>query len=270
MIDFGKFPFEKAVHLLTKVLPGFALVFVYNAEIPGTVTGILSLPYIGYATRVWLLVAICFMLGYTLSAVMNTVASAVAGAIGALWGAFTRARHPYEHQVAPWRDQSWRIAYMARFGSEAPKNLTLVLPSNAAELLRSGQLLPPGLVDQQKLAEEITLQINPELTAAIDAITNDTDWRTCYERLKVKVLFEQSLEPIEEIMGRLDSDFSVASAVLVVGAALSSQFRVWWLMLPATGWLIVGVLRFCAKAYQIVAPWATLGAQIEMLKSGRK
>jgi hypothetical protein len=57
MIDFGKFPFEKAVHLLTKVLPGFALLFVYNAKYPGTVTSILILPHLGYATRVWLLIS---------------------------------------------------------------------------------------------------------------------------------------------------------------------------------------------------------------------
>ncbi|HUV71164.1 MAG TPA: hypothetical protein VMW15_16010, partial [Terracidiphilus sp.] len=236
----------------------------------GTVTGILSLPYIGYATRVWLLIAICFMLGYTLSTVVNTVANTVAGAIGALWGVFTEGRHPYEHQVAPWRDQTWRAAYISRFGPEAPKNLTLVLPSNAAELLRLSQPLPPGLAEQRRLAEQITLQINSELTAAIDAITNDTKWRMCYERMKFKVLFEGPLEPIQEVFGRLDSDFSLASAVLIAGAVLSAQFRVWWLMVPATAWIVLGVLRFCVRAYQIAEPWNTLSAQIEMLKSGRE
>jgi hypothetical protein len=270
MIDFGKFPFEKTVHLLTKVLPGFALLFVYNAEIPGTVTHILSLPYIGYATRVWLLIAICFMLGYTLSTVMNAVVSMVAGAVGALWGAFTRGRHPYEHQVAPWRDQTWRAAYISVYGAEAPKNLTLMLPSNAAELLRLSQPLPPGLAEQQRVAEQITLQVNAGLTAAIDAITNDTEWRMCYERMKFKVLFEGPLEPIQEVFGRLDSDFSLASAVLIAGAVLTVQFRVWWLTVPATAWIILGVLRFCVKTYQIAEPWNTLSAQIEMLKSGRK
>jgi hypothetical protein len=270
MIDFGKFPFEKAVHLFTKVLPGFALLFVYNAVIPGTVRSILSLPYIGYATRVWLLIAIGFMLGYTLSTVVNAVASAVAGAIGALWAAFSRARHPYEHQVAPWRDQTWRIAYISHFGPEAPRNLTLMLPNNAAELLRLSQPLPAGLAEQQRLAEQLTLQINSGLTAAIDAIANDIQWRMCYERMKFKVLFEGPLEPIEEVFGRLDSDFSLASAVLIVGALLSVQIRVWWLMVPATAWIILGALRFCVRAYQIAEPWNTLSAQIEMLKSGGK
>jgi hypothetical protein len=61
----------------------------------------------------------------------------------------------------------------------------LVLPTNAAELLRVSQPLPPGLADQQKLAEQITLQINYEkLKTAMEAITNDTEWRMCYERLK--------------------------------------------------------------------------------------
>ncbi len=197
MIDFGKFPFEKAIHLVTKFLPGFALLCVYDAKVPGAITSILSLPYLGYATRVWLLIAICFTLGYTLYAFINTVASAAAGAIGALWASFTSGRHPYEYEAAPWRDQTWRAAYISRFGSGAPKNLTLVLPSNAAELLRLSQPLPSSLADQKKLAEQITLQINPELTAAIDAITNDTEWRMCYERIKFKVLFEGPLEPIQ-------------------------------------------------------------------------
>jgi len=270
MIDFGKFPFEKAVHLLTKFLPGFALLYLYNTQSPGTITSLLSLAYLGYATRVWLLITICFALGYTLSTFLNTVLSTVAGAIGALWASFTSARHPYRYQIAPWRDSNWRAAYICRFGSEAPRDLTLVLPGNAAELLRLSQPLPPNMADQQTLAEQITLQINSELKAAIDAITNDTEWRMCYERMKFKVLFESPLEPIEEVFGRLDSDFSLASAVLIAGTALSAQFRVWWLMVPATGWIIVSVLRFCAKAYQIAEPWSTLRAQIEMLKSGRE
>lgn len=270
MIDFGKFPFEKAVHLLAKVLPGFALLFAYNAKNPGAVTSILSLPYLGYATRVWLLIVVCFMLGYTLSSVLSTVVSGVAGATGALWASFARTKHPYNYQIAPWRDPNWREAYISRFGADAPKDLTLILPGNAAELLRPTQPLPSDLGEQQKLAEQLTLQINTGLKAAIDAIQNDTEWRMRYESIKFKVLFQQPLEPIEEVIGRLDSDFSVASAVLVVGAALSPSLRVWWLMLPAMGWLIVGMLRFCAKAYQIVAPWSTLTAQIELLRSGRK
>ena len=269
MIDFGKFPFEKAVHLLTKVVPGFALLSVYNAKNPSAITGLLSLPYLGYATRVWLMISICFVLGYTLFTVVNSVGGALAGAIGALWGYFARSRHPYEYQVAPWRDPTWRAAYISRFGSEAPKNLTLVLPRHAAELLESRQPLPAGLADHQRLAEQITLQINSELKAAIDAITNDTDWRMCYERMKFMVLFQRPLEAIEEVLGQLDSDFSIASIIVIVGAALSNQFRVWWLMFPATGWLVVGVLRFCAKVYQFTYPWSTLRAQIELLKSGK-
>jgi hypothetical protein len=268
MIDFGKFPFEKAIHLLTKILPGLALLFMYNAKHPGAVTKILSLPYLGYATRVWLLIAICFVLGYTLTTVISTMAGAVSGAIGALWGSFTRAKHPYEYQVAPWRDSKWRAAYISRFGSEAPRDLTLVLPRNAAELLRLSQQLPPD-VSEQKLAEQLTLQINSELRSAIDAITNDMEWRTCYERLKFKVLFELPQEAIEEVFGQLNSDFSVASAVVIVGGALSAQFRVWWLMVPAIGWLVVSALQFCAKIYQVVDHWSTLGTQIEILKSGR-
>jgi len=269
MIEFGKFPFEKAVHLLTKFLPGFALFCVYNSQVPGAIAGILSLPYLGYATRVWLLVAICFTLGYTLSSFLNTVFSAMAGAVGAVWASFARARHPYRYQIAPWRDRSWRAAYIARFGSEAPKDLTLVLPVNAAELLRLSQPLPPSMAEQQMVAEQITLQINSELQVAVDALMNDTEWRMCYERMKFKVLFEGPLEPIQEIFGRLDSDFSLASAVLVAGAVISPQLRVWWLMLPTIGWIIVSILRFCSKVYQIAEPWNTLSAQIEMLKSGK-
>jgi hypothetical protein len=270
VIDFGKFPFEKTVHLLTKVLPGFALLFVYNAETPGTVKSLISLPYLGYATRLWLIITICFALGYTLSTVVNAVGSAAAGAIGALWAGISRGRHPYENQAAPWRDQTWRTAYTSRFGPEAPNNLTLMLPRNAAELLRSSQPLPAGLAEQQKLAEQLTLQVNPGLKRAIDAITNDTEWRMCYERMKFKVLFEGPVEPIQEVFGRLDSDFSLASFVLIVGAVLSVQFRVGWLMVPATAWIVLSVLNFCVRAYQVAEPWNTLSAQIEMLKSGGK
>jgi len=269
MIDFGKFPFEKAVHLLTKFLPGLALLYVYNSENPSTITRILSLPYLGYTTRIWLLIAICFALGYTLSTFIHTGLSAVAGATGALWVSFARGRHPYQYQIAPWRDLSWRAAYIRRFGSEAPKNLTLVLPANAAELLRLSQPLHANMADQQVLAEQITLQINSGLRDAIEAITNDTEWRMCYERIKVKVLFESPLEPIEEVFGRLDSDFSIASVVLVAGAAFSAQFRVWWLLAPAMAWIIVSALRFCAKAYQVLDQWTTLSAQIGRLNSGK-
>jgi hypothetical protein len=132
------------------------------------------------------------------------------------------------------------------------------------------QPLPPNLADQQKLAEQITLQINSELKAAIDAITNDTAWRMCYERLKFKILFESPAEPIDEVFRRLDSDFSLASAVLIVGGVLSAHLRVWWLMVPAAVWLAISILRFCVRIYQIAEPWNTLAKQIEMLQSEGK
>lgn len=269
MLDFGKLPVEKAVHLLTKVLPGFALLFLYNSKVPGTVSHALSLPFLGYATRIWLLVAICFTLGYSLSTVLKTVISAAAGALGALWASWARRRHPYNYQIAPWRDSNWRSAYKSRFGPDAPKDITLVLPLNAAQLLEMSQPLPPNLGNQQHLAEQITMQINSDLKAAIDAITNDIEWRMCYERIKLKVVFDQPLEAIEEVMGGLDSDFSLASALVLLGTAISPQFRAWWLLAPAIGWLIVSVLRFCAKAYQFAQPWNTLTAQIDLLKSGK-
>ena len=267
MLDFAKFPFEKSVHLLTKFLPGFALLYVYNTRSPGAITNILSLPYLGYATRLWLLIAICFTSGYTFSVFLNSFASAAAGAGGALWASFARNKHPYAYQVAPWRDPNWRAAYIKRFGSNAPKDTTLVLPGNAAELLRLSQPLPPNAVDQQKLAEQITLQINSELKTAVDAIINDTAWRMCYERLKFKVLFESPAQPIDEVFGRLDSDFSLASAVLIVGSVLSVHLRVWWLMVPAVAWLAISILRFCVRIYQIVEPWNTFTKQMELLRS---
>ena len=270
MIDFAKVPFEKAVHLLTKVLPGFAVLYVYNSHTPGAIASILSLAYLGYATKIWILIAISFALGYTLSTFINTAVTVIAGAIGALWAAVAKGRHPYTYQVAPWRDPKWRTAYIGRFGSEAPPNLTLVLPANAIEVLRFSQTAPSVMGDQQQLAEQITLNVNPGLTTAMDAIINDTEWRMCYERIKIKALFDRPLEPIDEIFGRLNSDFALASAVLVVGASFSAQLRVWWLMAPAAGWIAISVLRLCSKVYQITEPWSTLGAQIEMLKSEGK
>ena len=269
MLDFGKLPFEKAIHLLTKVLPGIALLFFYNSQTPGSIAKLLSLPYLGYATRVWLFIAICFALGYTFSTVLGRLAGAVAGAIGALWYHVHSGRHPYEFQTAPWRDPNWREAYISRYGSEAPKNLTLVLPGQAAELLKLSQPLPPGPAEQQKLAEAITLQINADLMAAVDAITNDSEWRVCYDRMKIRLLLDRPLEVMEEIMGQLDSDFSLASAIVLIGSIFSSQFRVWWLVVPAASWLIVATIQFCAKAYQFAQPWSTLSEQIETLKSGK-
>jgi hypothetical protein len=127
MVDFDKVPLAKAFPFLASVLPGFSLLYLFEAANPGTIRWYFSVNFLGYRTEVSLLLFVSFLLGYSL----NKFLAAFYGAIGGVWGA-TRGipmfdRHPYELTVAPWRDKKWRAAYSRRFAGDLPQDLTMTL-----------------------------------------------------------------------------------------------------------------------------------------------
>jgi hypothetical protein len=124
-IDFGKLPFEKALHLIVKILPGFALLSLYDALHQGTIQRLFSIPFLGYATKLGLVGMICFLGGYSLTSFLSALEGAIGHAIGYLWASIMTDRHPYQDAIAPWRDERWRSAYEQRYGAAAPRNLKL-------------------------------------------------------------------------------------------------------------------------------------------------
>jgi hypothetical protein len=216
MIDLGKLPLEKGVHLFAKVLPGFTLFLFYDCLHHGTIAKLLSIPYLGYGSRVTLFVIVCFLCGYTLAALLSGLLTPLAGALGGVWGSFRGARHPYEDEVAPWRNEKWRLAYQRRYETSAPKSLNLVSKPIVDQLFKDARPIEPHPVDPAHAAV-FAQEIYQQLNAAVEAIANDKEWRMLYDHLHSELILEKRMEAIEEIMTGLDSDLAMSAAVLLLG-----------------------------------------------------
>jgi hypothetical protein len=75
-MDWSKYPLEKLFSFVAAVIPGFVALLVF----PGSLQWLFALGFLGYRTRVTVVVLLAFVVGFT----MTTILSAFLGAIGGL------------------------------------------------------------------------------------------------------------------------------------------------------------------------------------------
>lgn len=140
-MDWSKYPLEKLFSFVAALIPGFAAL-----SISGKVTAVLFLlPSLGYRTRFSILIAIAFLVGFTMTSFLSALMGAVGGAIG---GATYRA--PQSYEIAPWRDPQWRELIKKKPGSRCPDDTR---PLSAAQLDLRTKLIET--LPQPLQAEEI-------------------------------------------------------------------------------------------------------------------
>lgn len=266
-LDLGKIPFEKAFYQLAKILPGFAIVGIYDLRFPGSISWYFSIGFLGYATKLSLLLSACFLVGYSASSLAATALGAAGGAFGALWGNWTYGRHPYDDEVAPWRNDAWRAAFKTRYGASAPAD-TKLIPRSILELLQNRvSEIDADPTGEGRQLERLFGDFHQQLIEAVTAITNDQAWKFQYQKLHAKAVLERKMEVIEEVTEGLDSNLAISASIVLVSAIFVNQARIPWLLFLSGGWLVISVLRTSSKIQRLLDPWTTLQEQIDSLAS---
>jgi len=255
-MDLSKYPLEKFFFFMAGIIPGFVALLIFQLAAPGSFGWFFGLGFLGYKTKLSLILLTAFVIGNSLTTFLSSILGALGGLIGQ-----RESKKPYQPPhalpVAPWRDILWRAALGQRLGVQAPNDTTLV--SDALYNLRQEQLkfLPE--------ADRGVAQINLD-RERLDTQMEDSKWAQWYDHYHRRVLTARSEWDFQRyVQHGLVFNLETAAVYTILSATVVPAVRHWWIIVPASIWTVL----LAAKQYSDVSdfrdPWATLAKQIEYL-----
>lgn len=103
-MDWSKYRLDKLIYLAAGVIPGFTALLIFELNRPGAFDWFFQLGFLGYRTKLGLIMLVAFVIGHTLTSLLGAVLGAMGGAFGGVAGYLP----PNFHETAPWRDSTWR------------------------------------------------------------------------------------------------------------------------------------------------------------------
>lgn len=260
-MDLSRYPLEKAVYFVAGVIPGFAALLIFQLARPGVFTWYFRLGFLGYRTKLTLIVLVAFVIGNTMTAILSSWLGALGGAIGG-W----RSKDPYVpahlHKIAPWRDGRWRIALANRLGAKAPKDTHLL----SDDIWDRRRELVKYLPENDRAAA--LFKINDEkLQTEID----DSLWEQWYEHYhKIVISHRHRKWDLADYIRRgLNFNLETTSAYALLSAFWVRTLRQWWVLLPACMWVSILAASVYGEISEALNKWSSLSDQIAYLSNER-
>jgi hypothetical protein len=255
-MDWSKYPLDKLFYFVAAIIPGLVALLIFQLAVPGSFNWFFALGFLGYRTKLSLIVLVAFVVG-------NSVTTFLRGSIGAMYGALDAVyarRRPYtppeSYTIAPWRDPRWRTVLMRHLGTRAPKDTTPILPDILETRRKMAELLPSN--EQPRALSEL----NSEKLAADMA---DLQWEQWYDHYHRIVLRPDDRDSFFHVGYNLRINLEAAALYGLVSAMFVPRLRHWWCILPSCIW----VLMLVAEEYSAVQnrnnKWTTLSTQIKYL-----
>lgn len=259
-MDFSKYPLERFSYFIAGIVPGFAALLVFYLHSPASFGWFISAGYLGYRTKIVLVLVVAFLIGNSLTAFLSSFLGAIGGAYGGVVG--TRPyKSPPSYAVAPWRDARWRYVVKKRLGAQAPKDTKFISQELFDLKCKGVDLLP----EQQRFDALLALR-SEKMSTDMD----DWEWAQWYEHYHHLVLQLKDPDPAARVWQGLGFSLQTAALYFLISAIFVPSFRVWWCILPSSVWVVILV----AQQYTAVArwgnQWSTLSDQIKFLDLGDK
>lgn len=257
-MDFSKYPLEKLFYFLAGVIPGFVALLIFRLAAPGSFGWFFNLGFLGYRTKLSLILLAAFVIGNTLT----TFLSAFLGALGWEWGFFS-GMHSYKpsasYDSAPWRDPRWRTVLRNRLGPQTPNNAPFMWQALYDLRLQQVNLMPAG----ERPAALAALNLEK-----IQSDMNDSEWEQWYDHYHRIVLEPISPDVSWHVRTGLNFNLETTAVYVLVSAVFVPSLRHWWCILPASLWFLL----LFAESYSILKragdKWSTLSDQIKYLSAG--
>ncbi|HUN63935.1 MAG TPA: hypothetical protein VMU53_18190 [Candidatus Sulfotelmatobacter sp.] len=254
-MDLSKYPLDKLIYFIAAILPGAVALFIFQLALPGSFGWAFNLGFLGYKTRVVLVVLICFVVGYTITTALSRLLGAVGGAVGAVYVHLEKRDTP---SVAPWRDARWRALVKTQLGANAPNDTHLM--SETLFQMRAKML--GNLAEPQRQQSLIELQ-REKLATEID----DSSWQEWYDHYHEAVLLPSKRDFIWNVENGLNFNLQSASLYLLLSAIPVPAVRRWWYILPASIWVLLLLAEIYSQFTRFLDPWSTLSAQRRYLST---
>ena len=248
MKDLLKYPFEKLMHVLAAVIPGFVALSIYHLANPGPLVWFWTLGSLGYLTKIWIVSIVALLIGSTI----NTLVSAILSGIRLVLQ--ISPVEPQRPVVAPWRDPAWRAA------------LSRVLPDPPTD----SQLWCPGL-HALKRKDAVDSVSSADRDAALAKVEgermqiekDDAEWERWYRHYHFVV--QQPSDFVSYVQRGLQFNLETASLYALVSLFFVPAIRHWWCVAPAAFWVCVLVGTEGWRTAKAIDLWFTLEEQIAYL-----
>jgi hypothetical protein len=254
-VDLSKYPLDKLLYFIAGILPGFVAVFIFELAAPGSFRWFFALGFLGYKTKLGVALIALFVIGFSMTTILNAILGAMGGAIGTVM-----AQRPYTPSyslaVAPWRDSGWRTVAKKHLGTSAPQDTQLM--SQELYDLRGGIVKSLSAPDQP--GARLVLE-----RERFDSQINDSQWEQWYEQFHQTVLQPSKTDFVWHVRNGLNFNLETASLYLLLSAAIVPAVRHWWCILPASLWVLLLVAESYSAMNRYLDKWSTLRAQIEYL-----
>lgn len=255
MVDLSKYPIEKLFHFAAGVIPGGVVLLVLEVVSPGKFSWFFSLPFLGYRTKLGLILLAAFVIGNSMTAFLTALLGGIGGAIGAATP-MRPNKLPFINVVAPWHDLRWRALVKNRLKADAPKD-TFPMSKDIYDIrLKMIEFKP-----EPERAGAI-LELNNELFAGN---VEDGKWEQWYDHFHRIILQRTSSDAEQYVRTGLNFNLEAASLFLLFCVIAVPRIRHWWCILPASLW----VLMLCLETYWGIVrssnKWFTLGDQLKYL-----
>jgi hypothetical protein len=254
-MDLSKYPLEKLLYFVAGVIPGFVALLTFQLAAPGSFGWFFTLGFLGYRTKLSLIVLACFVVGYS----MTTILKGLLGAIGGIPGTVIALRSykpSYSYHVAPWRDSIWRRLVKNRLGATAPDDTQLI----SQQILDLRRKMLEHLPEEQRAA--VLIDLNREkLKAEVD----DGEWSRWYDHYHQIVLQPELRDFVSHVQTGLNLNLETAALFVLVSATVVPGLRHWWCILPACMWVLMLVAEVFSAWRRFTDRWLTLSDQIKYL-----
>src|SRR5258706_15782068 len=94
-MDWSKYPLDKVLHYAAGIIPGLVALFVIEVIATGSFARFFNLGFLGYRTKIGLILLLAFVIGNTLSVCLGFILVVPLAAMGATTYAI-RSRSSYE------------------------------------------------------------------------------------------------------------------------------------------------------------------------------
>jgi hypothetical protein len=254
-MDLSKYPIEKLFYFVAGIIPGFIALLIFNLVTPGSFGWFFTLGFLGYKTKLSLILLTAFVVGNSMTTFLTSLLGAIGGAIGARV-AQQPYKPPYSYDVAPWREPTWRAVLRNRLKEQTPKD-TRPMSQELLELKRKGiDLLP----EAQREAAHASLNLEK-----FDADIDDGNWSRWYDHYHEVVLNPEKRDLQWFVQTGLSFNLETAAPYVIVSVPFVPAVRHSWCIWPAAFWVVLLIAQSYSESIRYNNKWSTLSAQIRYL-----
>ena len=251
-MEWPKYPFEKLVYFVACVLPGFTALLTFHLAAPGSFGWFFHLGFLGYRTKLALIMCVAFAIGFTMNALLRGLLGGLGGVVGPK---LFQRKAPHTYSIAPWRDALWRTLAKAYLGQHAPPD-TVLMTKSLYDLRRKALDLQPEPARSFAISQLEMERLNSEI--------NDGYWAQWYDQLR-EIVIQPGDRDFTHVWWGLTTNFGTAGLYVLVSSAYVSSLRHWWSLAMASTWVLMLVAQEYTGTKKYTDQWSTLSAQVKYL-----